>query len=207
MKRTRPRDQRPLLRAALRAGAIALVLSGLGASAGVSQMMPLPVDLQVKLLGKVLQFDREFPQRVGDEVVIGVIYQGRFRESLNALNGLQEAFSTKPMIGERRVRIVPVELIGDESPERALLASGANVVYVAPLRAVGIDTITKVTRALDLLTCTGVPEYVSDGIAFGVSLRGDRPVILVNLAASREEGARFSSELLKLSRVVGLEER
>ncbi len=78
---------------------------------------------------------------------------------------------------------------------------------MAPLRAVGIDAITEVTRLLNVVTCTGVPEYVSEGLAFGLSILGEHPFIVVNLHASREEGARFSSELLKLSHVVGSEER
>ncbi len=207
VKRTRPKDPKPLLRAALRAGTIALVWSGLGASAAVSQVMPLPVDLQAELIGKVLQFDRTFSERVGDEVVIAVIYQSRFRESLSTLVALEDAFKRNPWIRKRPVRIVPVELMVGESLEEALRAAGASVVYVAPLRAVGIDAITEVTRLLDIVTSTGVPEYVSQGVAFGLSIRGEHPFILVNLHASREEGARFSSELLKLSRVVGREER
>ena len=50
---------------------------------------------------------------------------------------------------------------------------------------------------------TGVPEYVDQGVAVGVGIRKDRPLIIVNLEQARAEGSVFSSQLLALARIVG----
>ena len=84
----------------------------------------------------------------------------------------------------------------------AVLASGADVLYITPMRAVDLGSITKQTRAAARVTLTGVPEYVDAGIAVGVDLQGERPRILINLAAARAEGADFDSRLLKLAKIV-----
>ena len=48
-----------------------------------------------------------------------------------------------------------------------------------------------------------MPRYVEGGLAIGVDMKGDRPEIVINLAASRAEGAELNAHLLKLARVVG----
>lgn len=70
------------------------------------------------------------------------------------------------------------------------------------LRAVDLKTITRVSRARQLTTWTGVPEYVEEGISIGIGLSGERPLILINRSASRLEGVDFSSQLLKQAQVI-----
>jgi hypothetical protein len=53
-----------------------------------------------------------------------------------------------------------------------------------------------------VVTLASVPAYVGAGLAIGVALRDGRPHILINLAASRLEGADLASELLKLATIV-----
>jgi hypothetical protein len=48
-----------------------------------------------------------------------------------------------------------------------------------------------------------VPRYVETGLAIGVDMKGERPEIVINLAASRAEGADLTAHLLKLARLVG----
>jgi hypothetical protein len=76
------------------------------------------------------------------------------------------------------------------------------VLYVSPLRAVHLEDVALVSRAAQITTVTGVPRYVETGLAIGVDLKGERPQIVVNLAASRAEGADLTAHLLKLARVV-----
>ena len=80
---------------------------------------------------------------------------------------------------------------------------GVRVLYVSPLRAVHVEDVTAVTRAAQITTFTGVPRYVETGMAIGVDLKREHPEIVINLAASRAEGADLAAHLLKLARVVG----
>jgi hypothetical protein len=52
------------------------------------------------------------------------------------------------------------------------------------------------------VTLTGMPEYVEAGVAIGIGERGGRPLIRVNLDASRAQGASLAAELLAISDVV-----
>jgi hypothetical protein len=49
---------------------------------------------------------------------------------------------------------------------------------------------------------TGVPEYVERGLAIGVGVKGERPEIVINLDASRAEGAELNAQVLRIARIV-----
>jgi len=88
------------------------------------------------------------------------------------------------------------------SLERALDSLDVDVVYLTPLRAKDIGSITRVTRELHISTMTGVEEYVREGVAVGLGVWQEKPRVLVNLDASKAEGADFSSRLLSLAQLV-----
>lgn len=194
----RHKRQSPTLLRVLRV--VFCVLVGLGRAATVdAQEMEIPVSIQVPLFLKVLSFDRRHVPHAGRPLVVAVVFQGRNRASLNAKNEVIRIVSS----GDARDLVEARAIDIDAEPlDRALARVAADVVYIAPLRALDIADVARVTRAAGVTTFTGVPEYVRLGLAVSVRLQGDRPKLLVNLPASRLEGADFSAELLKLAQVV-----
>jgi hypothetical protein len=166
------------------------------ASAVRAQDMPVPVDVQVPLLAKILSFD-EARAPAGGPLVLGVVYQSRNRVSAGT------GADVLARLGELGgFRVVAIDL--DETPDlaAALQRAGAQALYVAPLRAVPLARLALATRECQVVTLTGVPSYVDDGLAVGIDLSGQRPHVVINLPAARAEGARFSAQLLKLARLV-----
>jgi len=168
-----------------------------------AQEMPVPVEFQIPLLSRILAFDRNFQTHSEDEIVVAIVYQSQFRASNNANQEVLDAVKTRNWwwANGLPMRCVSVNLSPGRNLREQLTASGADVIYVAPLRAVDIASITAVSRDLDVLTYTGVPEYVRGGVGVGLDLKANRPLIVVNLDGTREEGSAFSSELLKLARI------
>jgi hypothetical protein len=168
-----------------------------------AQDMPVPVELQIPLLSRILAFDRNFETGLEAEIVVAIVYQSRFRASNTANQKVLDAVKTRNWwwANGLPMRCVPVDLSQGRSLRAQLAAAGADVIYVAPLRAVDIGSITEVSRDLDVLTYTGVPEYVRGGVGVGLDLLENRPLIVVNLDGTRAEGSAFSSELLKLARI------
>jgi len=166
-----------------------------------AQAVPLRGSLQISLALRVLEFDRGRSTQDREGIVVGVVFQQGYRASLllerevaAAIERLEEEGTPVRMIS------IPVD---DTDLSAALLGDTSfDLIYVAPLRAHSIDRITDLSRSEDIITMTGVEEYVERGISVGITSRGARPEILVNLEAARHEGADFSSELLKLTRIV-----
>jgi hypothetical protein len=183
---------------------VAALLSG-SVRTLTAQDMGVPVDVQIPLLYKILTFDRKLGERAaGDDIVIAIIYQEAFRASVTARNQVTE---TARRIGESSILGHPVHWVSLDLGEVTDLAAAfarhrVDVIYVAPLRGVGLEQITSAARGARVTSFTGVPDFVDRGVAVGIGLHRDRAQILINLRAARAEGAEFGSPLLNLARVI-----
>ncbi len=168
------------------------------------QEIAVPVEVQVPLLAKILSFDRNLAARSERELVLGVLFQRRYRTSANVADEVRDAVRRLPpgAVGGRRVRTVPIDLDDTPDLETALGRNGVLVLYVAPLRAADIRALASICRSLRVTSITGVPSYVESGVSVGIGVRGERPEIVINLVASRAEGADLNAQLLKLARIV-----
>ena len=183
--------------------ALLLMLLCSGSTTGQDDV-PVPVKVQYPLFLKIMSLDRELPTRVGDELVIGVVYQPQIRESWRIKDDFMEVVRKSKIrtIKDIPVRCVPIPLESTGSLESMIAEQSVDVLYVGPLRAIDIDGIAQVTRARHIATLTGVPEYVEEGLAVGIELVQDQPGILINLKAARAEGTQFNTQLLRLARVI-----
>jgi hypothetical protein len=169
-----------------------------------AQEIEVPINVQYVLLHKILAFDRNLKERAGKELVIGIIYQSNFRNSLNFKDELVEviAKSQPGKLVDIPDRYVTIEWTANLNLSEFGAKNEIDIFYVAPLRAVEIKTITAVSRSRKILTFTGVPVYVDAGLAAGVGIKGDSPRIIINLPAARAEGVEFDAQLLKLAKVI-----
>lgn len=177
------------------------VLLAIGGTPLAAQEMEIPVAIQIPLFFKVLAFDRNVDAKQSNELVVVVAFQSGSRQSTTAKNDVARVLADLPVAEGRTVRAVTIDL--DREDLRATLRDlRATMLYVTPLRGVAIDDIATVTRAAQVTTFTGVPKYLTQGLAVGVRRLGDRPKLIVNLRVARLEGADFSAEFLKLAQVV-----
>jgi len=175
-------------------------------AAGITsgQEMPVPVQVQVPLFAKVLSFDRNLEERAGPELVIGVLYQGRYRQSLLAKETIAAALREDDVktILHMNVRVVEINIEGDQNLRSTIAAAGVRLLYLTPLRAVDIEAICTISREMKITSFTGVPDYVDEGVALGIGVSDERPQIVINLPAALDEGADFSSQLLRVAKVI-----
>ena len=161
-----------------------------------------PVAVQIPLLLKVLAFDRAAGNAGREPAAIAVLYQGRNRGSVMARDAVIDALALIRTREGGEVRCIGIDLDAEPDLAAALVRSGARAVYVTPLRAVEIATVAAASQKASVTTLTGSRRYVEAGLAVGIGLRGDRPRILINLDASRREGAQFSAQLLGMAEVL-----
>jgi hypothetical protein len=100
------------------------------------------------------------------------------------------------------VQIIPIDVSGDVDVHELLGKYSVDLVYLAPVRGVSLEEITRASEEQHFRTITGVPRYVEEGIDIGVDLRNDRPLIVINLTAAKACGADLSAQVLRLARVV-----
>jgi hypothetical protein len=191
-------------RAALAALLLAAAPLGTGAAAvaRLAEAMPVPVSLQLPLILKILTYDRNLATRSRGELRVAVVVAAG--EAVGARAEIAEGFRALAdhTVRGLRLRTAVVEYASEAQLEAALRAGQVTVVYVAPGNAGHLDVLVRVARAQQIVTTTGVPEYVAQGIAVGIGVQQDRPQILINLAASRSAGRDFDASLLRIVRIV-----
>lgn len=169
-----------------------------------AQEIEAPIEVQYALLHKILAFDRNLKNRVGEELIIGILFQSNVRSSLifkDELIAVIEKAQSEKLV-DLPVRCVAIEMAAELDLSGYASQNKIDVFYVAPLRAVEIKSVTAVSRAKRIFTFTGVPGYVEAGVAVGIGSKGESPRILINLSAARAEGVEFNSQLLKLAKVI-----
>jgi hypothetical protein len=153
----------------------------------------VPPQVQAAIIAKLWQFDHNFVPH--GPLTLAVLYQSKVRSSFVAAHDLCHEFEAAHL----PVRCVFIDVESDATP---LPLQGIDAAYIAPLRAINVEALFGLMRVKRIRTVTAVDEYVPAGAAVGLSLRGDHAEIVVNLPASRAEGADFSAQLLKLARIV-----
>ncbi len=180
---------------------ICLTIIMLQSSNCVAQEMPLPVEDQVPLFVKILNYDRSLKNRGDDKVVIGIIYQEKFRKSdltkEEFLNSIED--NSENTINGKPIECVSIEVSNLSNLERIIDNKNISVLYIAPLRSIEINRIYNISRRKKIITISGVSRYVRVGISVGLELVDEKPKILINRKASKEEGTDFTSQLLRLA--------
>lgn len=169
-----------------------------------AQNMPVPVDLQQALFQKILSYDRSLTCKSSGKTVIGIIYQSRYITSRNVGKSFAEALEKSPdrNLPGKTIEYALIDITGSDIDE--LIASyDPDVLYVAPVRAVNIAEIASICRSRGILSITGIPEYCHQGLSVGIDEHKGHPRIIVNLAASRDEGADFSAQFLQFVTIIG----
>jgi hypothetical protein len=170
----------------------------------MAQTMEIPVKNQFSLFAKILTYDRNFTNRSNKQIVLGIIYQRTFRSSSAAKDEIISILEVPEgnVLGEipLRYELIDVSTVIDlrESIDRLNI----NIIYVTPLRAFSLDRISEITQSKKILTLTGVSQYAEEGLAVSIGIKNDRPQIIINLSSAKAEGADFSSNFLKLTRVI-----
>jgi len=183
--------------------AVLLIIQFAGRAIAVEEM-EVPVEIQIPLFLKILTYDRNLKERVGDEIVLGIVYQEKFRKSLNVKTQLEKYLenSKERQIDDVPFRYVLINLSSLSMFKAILEKEKVDIVYIAPLRAVAVDALAADCRALGITSLTGVPAYCESGIAISISSKGESPKIIINLTGAQSEGADFSSQLLKLAKII-----
>jgi hypothetical protein len=160
------------------------------------------IELQIPLLINILHFDRALRNRSGDELVVLVAFQpayNRSREVADEVRGI--VGSGTPTVHGKAVRWEFAAISSAQDLQQAIGESGADVLYLTPLRAVDVTALTDVASRARVLSVSAVPEYSDRGAVVAFGSRASKPVILVNLEAARAAGADFGAQLLQVADV------
>ena len=178
---------------------LAALLLGRSSSGG-----DLPPGKQAVFLARVIAYDGNLVARAGPTVNIAILAKKGDKESELMSEAILKAFSpleSATLLG-LSVKVVRVYFAGREALERAVRDGGIDTFYVCSGLDASLPEIKSVSRQRKVLTVASQEGHLKLGLSLGVFEVGGKNTIMVNLDASREEGASFGPELLRLATVV-----
>lgn len=191
---THSRTRRPFL----------LILSlGLIASAFARADEPtVPLQLQVDLTAKVLEYVREPVVQGADVLRIGILTRsGSVKSGLFAAELKTALGRVGPIAGRPHEELTlqwsgPDRLIADAKEKKLL------VIYLTPGLDEDIVAISRALNGMTLVTISAVDTYVAHGAILGFTLISGHPRMLFNLAQAKRQQVSFRAAAMKLMRIV-----
>jgi hypothetical protein len=166
--------------------------------------LEVPPDRQVLILTRALSYDSELKERVGPDILVAVLSKPGHAASETMGSAMLKAFR---MIGHIKVQglsliVRPLSFSNPAALAAAIIAQSVDVIYVCIGLESEIDAIMDVSRKRHVITMGSRVAQVEQGLSLGVFPVEARPTILLNLPAARSEGASFTSELLRVAKVL-----
>src|SRR6185295_7088358 len=103
---------------------------------------------------------------------------------------------------ELPISVVKLAYAGKDALKSSIAAQGIDALYCCPSLDPDLGAIREVSHQQHVLTLASKEAFVQAGLSIGVFPSDGKPMIMINLAASRDEGASLSSELLRLAAVI-----
>jgi hypothetical protein len=152
---------------------------------------------------RVLAYDKNLGQRVGDEVRI-VIASSADGAAETARWTAAFAKIKKVKVDGRPISVVAIKAESADALARSLapLHAAAIIVCDGLARKISVAQLAKLTRTYKVLSFTTREAEVASGLAVGIVAGQSRDEIVINVRAVAGEGVKFDAGLLALARVV-----
>lgn len=179
---------------------LVVVVAGLAAS-DVARAEDVAGSKQAAIITRALAYDRNMKDRAGDAVVVGVLVKAgaedNAKEMIDAFKGL-EKFAVHGL----PFRVVRLDYSNPQALRDAVKDQGIDALYVTAALEGEVENVSWVTRERKVITIGSKPSQVQKGLTLGVFIVDGKQQILINVGASKQEGAAFSSDLIRLAKVI-----
>lgn len=142
-----------------------------------------PVKVQIPLFLKVLAFETRISSQ--SDLTVYVVGSSEFAEELRKSIG-------EPVGKTKLSEVKDGPGLPSDKPE---------VIYVGNTSKLG--EIVDYTKKNKVLSITGLPGLVAQGVTLGIGVLDDKPKILLNISSSKAEGAEWNPAIMKVCTIVG----
>jgi hypothetical protein len=161
-------------------------------------------DKQAVILARALAYDDNLKARAGDSLLVAVLFKASAAGSESAADAVVRAFKALEGVKVQGLplRVVKMAFSSKDALHSAVSSQGIDALYVCTGLEGDQTAIRDESRRDHVLTIASKEEQLTSGLSLGVFLFDGKTTITVNLPSSKDEGAAFSSELLRLARVI-----
>ncbi|MBK8593354.1 MAG: YfiR family protein [Sandaracinaceae bacterium] len=158
----------------------------------------VPISLQVDLLGRVAAYEQRYASQPNAEAVVLIVVRRGHTESVRAAGQIEAGIRRSATLGGR--------VFAGAAPLTRPCARGrsneAAIAYLTPGLGDQAGGIASALVGAPVMTVSAVGSDAERGIVLSFELVAARPTLVVNLPQARRQGVVFSSQLLRLARVI-----
>lgn len=163
-----------------------------------------PKQLAAMLL-RILAYDRNLKARSNGRLIpIMVLYQEGNQPSeaiqSDVTNALEDLAGSVTVAG-LRVQIISLAYSNLDELNAKIVATHPVAMFVCTGLATALPNLVLTARKRSVLTMTMTTAYVKSGLSIGLERGDERVNILINLPATRAEGADIDTDLLRVAEV------
>jgi hypothetical protein len=164
----------------------------------------IPSSRQAVLVMRALAYDANLKARAKDTIDIALLHRKGHPDSERMASAMARAFGAleATQVSGLPIRVSSHPFASVDALKKYFDDGGVDLVYVCRGLEVELAAITEVTRKSKVLTVGSAQEQVKKGLSLGVFEIDAKCTILLNLTASRLEGAAFTADLLRLAKVI-----
>ncbi len=164
----------------------------------------VPPSRQAVIIMRALAYDGNLKSRARGTIDIGVLYKKGHERSERMAASMTKAFGalTSTQVAGLPIAVNRIAFAGAEALGKAIADGGIDVLYVCDGLGAERGAISEVTRRAKVLSVGSERLQVHQGLSLGVFQVDGRTTIVLNLAASRQEGVAFAADLLRLAAVI-----
>jgi len=166
--------------------------------------LSVPPAKQAMILLRALAYDMNLPARSGGVVNIAILRKNGNSKSEAMALAMTEAFKAleSASVAGLPMRIATLSQGDTKSLDQAIASQGIDTLYVCEGLESEMTAIKAISRRRKVITLASTEQYLLQGLSLGVFAIAGRNVMELNLQASREEGAAFSTEMVGMARIV-----
>jgi ABC-type uncharacterized transport system substrate-binding protein len=170
----------------------------------VAQRNKVPVDLQLKVIPKIISLNKTFSLDTKDNPLkIAVLYSSQQRNSKQVFEDIEKNLKTSGLVVKGNLtKVSSFDISVNSDIGEYLRENKINVLYITPLRGLDVSKITGICKTESVLTISGVVEYLESNVSVLLDIEDNKLQILINQKSAKGEGADFSSRLLRIAKIV-----
>jgi len=183
-----------------------LVAAALGVTLALARGRVLgdaPASTVAMTLLRALAYDVNLKDRAGSSVVLAVLHRPTSSPSRRESQDLMKAFKELEAVTVQGLpfRVTSLPFTDADALEQGARAAEISILYVCASLEDDLPAIRELARKLKIRTSGGKEALAVAGLSLAVDPEA-KPSLIVNLKQSRDEGASFSSALLRLAKVI-----
>lgn len=184
---------------------LAAILSYCAVSAGADALSP---DLQAALITKILMYENHVTKNAKNNTLVIGVLSGEDEKSVAVAKGISAALlklkGKGAKINSFAIDVAQAKMAGKDAIVGELKSKNVNALYIAAARPADIAVATSVSQEMKIVSIIGddAEKNVAKGVAVGLAVESNKPVILVNISAAVKEGCDFAAQFLQLVKIV-----